>query len=186
MLDPVSPLLWHAANREKHGWMGDAEAAAWSAVANFDSAAIYRSWVRSMLDNQAVNCAQPSSSSICGQVNSIIPPGDWSVNMADASWGLAIGEVPYQVLRQYGDVTLMREAYSGMRAYWQFLKNQSDPKTGLLSSKQAQWGDWDAAFDRHFYQPNTIHICATSSHMRLAHILAEVAPLVGQAQHAHQ
>lgn len=166
--------------------MGDAEAATWSAVANFDSAAIYRSWVRSMLDNQAVNCAQLSSSSICGQVNSIIPPGDWSVNMADASWGLAIGEVPYQVLRQYGDVTLMREAYSGMRAYWQFLKNQSDPETGLLSSKQAQWGDWDAAFDRHFYQPNTMHIGATSSHMRLAQILAEVAPMVGQAQHAQQ
>lgn len=56
------------ANREKHGWMGDAEAATWSAVANFDSAAIYRSWVRSMLDNQAVNCATPS---ICGQVSGI-------------------------------------------------------------------------------------------------------------------
>ena len=57
----------------------DAEAATWSAVANFDSAAIYRSWVRSMLDNQAVNCATPS---ICGQVSGI-PLRFSSLNCSD-------------------------------------------------------------------------------------------------------
>ena len=164
--------------------MGDAAAATWSAVANFDAGAIYRSWVRSMLDNQAVNYAsQPTK--LYGAVNSIIPPGDWPIKTSDASWGLAIAEVPYQVLRQYGDTSLVREAYHGMRAYWEFLKNQSDPKTGLLLS-QAAWGDWDAAFDRHFYQTNTEHIGATSSHMRMAQILAEVAPIVGQAGDVQQ
>ena len=167
-------------NREKHGWMGDAANSAMQAAANFDMAAIYRSWVRSMLDNQAVN-ARNSPSKLFGAVNSIVPPGDWSINTADASWGEAIAEIPYQSLKQYGDVTLMRGAYGGIRAYWEFLKNQSDAKTGLLLG-QAQWGDWDAAFSRTFYQPNTMHIGATSAHMQLAQILEEVAPLVGRPQ----
>ena len=42
-------------NREKRGWMGDAANGAMQAVANFDMAAVYRSWVRSMLDDQARN-----------------------------------------------------------------------------------------------------------------------------------
>jgi len=79
----------------------------------------------------------------------------------------------------------MREAYGGIRSYWQFLRSQSDPKTGLLLL-QAQWGDWDAAFNRTFYQPNTEHIGATSAHMRLAQILAEVAPLVGRREDVAQ
>ena len=58
--------------------MGDAEAAAWSAVANFDAAAIYRSWVRSMLDNQDVNTeANPD---LFGAVNSIVPPGACTID----------------------------------------------------------------------------------------------------------
>ena len=159
---------------EKHGWMGDAQVSAMQAVWNFDAAAGYRAWVRSMLDNQAINAkADPA---LLGAVNSIVPPGDWPLKTADASWGVAIGVVPLQLLNQYGDVSLIREAYAGIRAYWQFLVNQTDPKVGLMID-QAQWGDWDAAFDRKFYQPNTMFIGATSAHMQLAQILEQVAPL---------
>ena len=166
-------------NREKHGWMGDAQVSAMGTVANFDAAAAYRSWVRAMLDNQGINL--DANSAQYGAVNSIVPPGDWPIKTADASWGLAIGEVPYQLLRQYGDVTLVQEAYAGIRAYWQFLKNHTDSAIGLMVD-QAQWGDWDAAFDRKFYQPNSMVIGATSAHMRLAQILAEIAPVAGESQ----
>ena len=150
------------------GWMGDAQVSAMQAVWNFDAAASYRSWVRAMLDNQAINFE--SDPSLFGAVNSIVPPGDWPIKTADATWGVAIGEVPLQLLKQYGDLSLIREAYGGMRSYWQFLVNQTDPELGIMID-QAQWGDWDAAFDRKFYQPNSMVIGATSAHMQLAQIL---------------
>ena len=87
-----------------------------------------------MLDNQAVN-ARNSPAKLFGAVSSIVPPGDWPITTADAAWGEAIAEIPYQSLKQYGDVTLMRGAYDGIRAYWEFLKNQSDPKTGPSKTK---------------------------------------------------
>ena len=137
-------------------------------------AALYRSWIQPMLDNQALN--GKGDPARYGAVNSIVPPGDWPISTADASWGLAIGEVPYQLLRQYGDVAAVTNAYPAIRRYWQFLVNNTDPATGLMTD-QAQWGDWDAAFDRHLYQTNSKFIAATSAHMRLAQLLEELAPI---------
>lgn len=145
LVPPYRQTLTHyVASWRAQGWMGDAQVSAMQAVWKFDAAAAYRSWVRSMLDNQAVNFE--TDEKLFGAVNSIIPPGDWPIKTADASWGVAIGEVPYQQLKHYGDESLIREAYPGMRAYWQFLVNQTNHSVGLMTD-QAQWGDWDAAFE---------------------------------------
>ena len=169
-------------NREKRGWMGDGAVSAWQAAVNFDVAAPYRSWTLSMLDDQArVRQAYPPA--LGGDVSSIVPAGDWPLLTADAAWGAAIGEVPYQMLREYGDVSWAVRMYPGARAYFHYLCSRTDNATGLMTS-EAQWGDWDAAFPRALYQPNTMHIGATAAHVRLAMQLLEVAPLVGQTRDA--
>jgi alpha-L-rhamnosidase len=165
-------------NREKRGWMGDGQVSAWQASVNFDVAAAYRSWTLGMLDDQArVAAANPPA--LAGDVSPMVPAGDWPLQTNDAAWGAAIGEVPYQMLRQYGDVTWLARVYPGARAYFRYLVSRTDNATGVMSS-EASWGDWDAAFPRAVYQPNTMHIGATSAHVRLAQQLREFAPLVGR------
>jgi hypothetical protein len=46
---------------------------------------------------------------------------------------------------------------------------------------QSIWGDWDAAFPRADYVPVTAPICATANMMRIAQLLAGLAPLVGRS-----
>lgn len=159
--------------------MGDGSVSAQQLVTNFDAAAAYRSWMLAMADDQARNAAkypQPS-----GAVSSpMVPIGDWPPLSSDAAWGVAVGEVPVQQLRQYGDTSFAARLYPNMRAYYLFLRNQTDAVSGLMTGV-AQWGDWDAAFPRTFYQPNTCHVGATAAHLRLAQYLAEVAPIAGRA-----
>ena len=160
--------------------MGDGGVSANQAATNFDAAAAYRSWTLSMLDDQArVAEAYPPEKGLAGDVTSMVPAGDWPVTTGDAAWGVAIGEVPYQMLREYGDVSWAQRVYPGARAYFDFLCRRIDPAAGVMVS-EAQWGDWDAAFDRSFYQPNTMHIGATAGHVRLAQQLREIAPLIGK------
>ena len=169
-------------NREKRGWMGDGAVSAWQAAVNFDVAAAYRSWTLGMVDDQA-RVAAAHAPALRGDVSAMVPAGDWPVTTSDAAWGAAIGEVPFQMLRQYGDVTWAARVYPGARAYFHYLVSRTDNASGVMSS-EASWGDWDAAFPRAMYQPNTMHIGATGAHVRLAQQLREVAPLVGRAADA--
>lgn len=151
-------------------------------MTNFDAAAAYRSWMLGFVDDQARNARlfpQPEGVT----TSPMVPIGDWPPLSSDAAWGVAVGEVPLQQLRQFGDTAFAARLYPNMRAYWQFLKNQTDARSGLMTSV-AQWGDWDAAFPRTFYQPNSCHIGATASHLRLAQILLEVCVLAGRGADA--
>ena len=46
--------------REKRGWMGDAQWTAEEATLNFDMSALYANWVRTMGDLQAAGCTVPT------------------------------------------------------------------------------------------------------------------------------
>ena len=165
-------------NREKRGWMGDGQVSSWQLVTNFDAAGAYRSWLQGMADDQAHNAVRYPTT-VGGISSPMVPIGDWPPLSSDAAWGVAVGEVTMQQLKQYGDATFAARLYPNMRAYYLFLRNQTDPKAGIMTSV-AQWGDWDAAFPRSVYQPNTCRIGATASHLRLAQYLLEIADLAGR------
>jgi hypothetical protein len=164
-------------NREKRGWMGDGAVSANQLATNYDAAAAMRAWTLSMADDQA-RITQHYPPSLQGSVSSIVPAANMPVTASDAAWGVAIGEVPYQMLHEYGDTTWAALMYPAARAYYLFLASRTNASTGVMSSV-ATWGDWDAAFPRTLYQPNTMHIGATASQVRLAQQLLAAAPLVG-------
>ena len=75
--------------------MGDGAVSAAQAVWNFDMAAAYRSWLRSMRDDQShIAAAHPG---LTGLLSSIVPNSDPPPTSDDASWGVAIAEVTAQV-----------------------------------------------------------------------------------------
>jgi len=126
-------------NREKRGWMGDGAVSAWQAAVNFDVAAAYRSWTLSMLDDQA-RVQQSYPAEYRGDVSSIVPAGIQPLETGDAAWGTAIGEVPFQMLREYGDITWAARIYPGTRAYYLYLCSRIDNSTGIMTSEsQCAW-----------------------------------------------
>lgn len=80
--------------------MGDGAVSVAQAVLNFNLAAEYRSWLRSMRDDQDhIAKAQPGLS---GLLSSIVPNSNPPPKSDDASWAVAIAEVTSQV-RKHAD-----------------------------------------------------------------------------------
>lgn len=87
---------------------------------------------------------------------------------------------PLQVVSQFNDTATLEASYPAIRAYLGFLSRCIDPRLGIMVN-QSIWGDWDAAFPRAEYVPVTAPICATANMMRIAQLLAGLAPLVGRS-----
>ena len=136
-------------NREKRGWMGDGQVSSSNAAWNFDMAAFYESWVRSMRDQQEIYA---SVEEIAGMVTDIVPDPARPTPKAftDATWSSAYLIVPLLVYRHYGDVALISELYEGFRDYVVYLdrlaqENSSVPG-GLLTKHK--YGDWCNTYPR--------------------------------------
>lgn len=168
-------------NREKRGWMGDGAVSANQCVTNFNALTIYRSWTRSMTDNQLINAA--ANPDAAGIVDVIVPACGTPPSSGDAAWSFAIAEITYQLYRQYGTADIVTDMYLPMKRYFQFLVNRTDPTVGIMIS-QGVYGDWDAAFNRTMYVANTKEICGTSSYMFMAQYLIQLCVAAGYPEDA--
>jgi alpha-L-rhamnosidase len=171
--------------REKRGWMGDGAASVATYTRNFALGPALRSWARSMRDNQDVKAAAlPAASD--GIVGFVVPDdGDSAAPKTDAAWSWAMAEVPTQVQAVYGDVNIVREGYAGLTRLLAFYEREVNKTMGIMDS-QALFGDWCAAFNRSIYSPNTMKICATSTHLSMITTAATFATALGDAAAAER
>ena len=159
--------------------MGDGGVSAFQCVSNFNALSMYRSWTRSMMDNQIINAeAHPQ---VSGILATVVPAFTPPLVTGDAAWSYAIAEVVYQLYHQYGATDIVIIMYQSMKNYFQFLVNQTDPTLGIMIN-QGIYGDWDAAFNRTFYMNNTREICGTSAYLIMAYYLAELCSVAGYPQ----
>ena len=97
-----------------------------------DTKEFYRKWIQDILDCQ---------DTLSGHIQYTAPyirsgggPG---------GWGCAIVEVPWQLYRHTGDVSVLAECYPAMRRYIDYLESHSE--FGLVTrDKEGEWclGDW--------------------------------------------
>jgi len=159
-------VLTDCPHREKLGWLEEYHLLYDTVAANFDVAAYYRKLVRDIVDAQLPN----------GMVPDIAP--EYTVFGGgfrdDANWGGAVIMAPFKHLQAYGDPEPLRAAYPAMRRYMAYLATKANGD--ILSHGLGDWG----AFD-----PSTpLAIPATTAYYRYANVMAEVAPLVGDADAA--
>jgi len=163
--------------REKRGWTGDGQVTSGQCSLNFDSVAMYATWLQTMADSASVGCAlapktpttpQPNTFKCCdpatkqfgcdytdlppggahggfaetsGSVADVVPymgVGGWP---GDPSWGLAGTTIPWEVMTQTGDESIVSEFYGLAKGVVDFFSRQGDPKMGGLVSF-GYYGDW--------------------------------------------
>lgn len=117
---------------ERRGYTGDGQLTCHAVLSTLDARALYEKWAQDIADCQ---------DTVSGHIQYTAPyirsgggPG---------GWGCAIVEVPYQLYRHYGDVTILERYYPSMRRYLDYLESHSE--FGLVTSdKEGEWclGDW--------------------------------------------
>ncbi|MBR2467150.1 MAG: family 78 glycoside hydrolase catalytic domain [Clostridia bacterium] len=119
-------------HRERLGYTGDGQLCAPAAMMILDSKALYRKWIRDILDCQDINT---------GHVQHTAPfQGGGG---GPCGWGGAIITVPYAFVKQFADRSILREALPAMRRYIKFTESCMENGTVVRESKGG-WclGDW--------------------------------------------
>ena len=131
--------------RERRGWMGDAQVSCDAAMLSFDMQAFYRKFLRDVRDDQLwgrhfKGNQQWKDDRYIGSVADVVPfdgVGGWP--------GCPVWQVAYIVIarthwRHYGDKTLLSEHWDGLVALMDYFERHVRPESGLL--EQACYGDW--------------------------------------------
>lgn len=152
-------------HREKNGWTGDAQLACEAGLWNYNSVRAYKHFIQMLVDAQ-----RPS-----GQLPGIVPTGGWGYNWGSGpAWDSALFEIPFRVLRYFGDDEMIRLHYGAMRRYLDFCAGMSEDhlvRFGL--------GDWCMP-DR--APVNTVELTSSAFYYRDAWLFSRFATLVGEAE----
>ena len=166
-------------NREKRGWMGDAQVTALVAIWNYDMAAFYSNWIRTMQDVQDYNSLHHGTSK--GLVPDIVPSGT-ARGTTDATWSSAYMLISWYMYEHYGDVALLKRHYNGYKQYVDYLTTTTDNDTGLLLYHK--YGDWCNTYPRTYEIPTTGPISACFHYLLDIQILSGMADILGNTEDA--
>lgn len=117
---------------ERQGYTGDGQLTCRAMMTLTDSKSFYRKWIRDIIDCQ---------DTLTGHIQYTAPY--FHCGGGPGAWGCAIVEVPYQYYKQYGDDEPARQAYNGMKRYFDYLEDHSSNDI-VVSDKEGEWclGDW--------------------------------------------
>ena len=118
--------------RERRGWLGDAQLSAETNMHNFDMGAPYTSFIQQIGDSQ-----DPS-----GTVQDCVPYYGHGQDPADPAWGAAFALIADWVGKYYHDDQIFSTHYSSIIAHIDNLINTTaiNNDNGLLT--YGGWGDW--------------------------------------------
>ena len=117
---------------ERRGYTGDGQLTCHAVLTTLDAEKFYRKWLTDIGDCQDTLTGHIQYTA--PYINSGGGPG---------GWGSAIVEVPYQLYKHYGDLSVLTQYYPQMRGYIDYLEAHS--AYGLVvSDKKGAWclGDW--------------------------------------------
>ncbi|CAF2059409.1 unnamed protein product [Rotaria magnacalcarata] len=114
---------------ERRGWMGDAGLSVDEALYNFDLIQFYLNFLTMIQDNQAAD----------GAISDTVP---FTVGFspADPNWGTAYIKITWALYEHTGDITILQQYYTSIRAWIDCLTRQYR-QTGLAHFF-GHWGDW--------------------------------------------
>jgi alpha-L-rhamnosidase len=119
-------------HRERLGYTGDGQVAMESALLSFDMQQFYRKWFNDMDD---------ARNHKTGFVTHTAP---FAGGGGGPAWGSAYVIMPWLYFNYYGDTTLLRQHYAGMKQWVEYLQTRTDAK-GLITHEEPNgWclGDW--------------------------------------------
>lgn len=147
--------------RERAGWMADAQVFAPTACFNFDMEAFFTRWMRNVVLDQTED----------GQFPIVVPFSQSYQNIANmqgqgtvtaAGWSEAGIIVPYTMYQMYGDKKILEQCYPSMQKWMRYMKKTATEKNSKAFNKKKnktpeeiearkyiwdtgwQYGDWMA------------------------------------------
>lgn len=122
--------------RERHGWSGDAQIFCATACYLFDYLPFERKYLNDLYDWQKKS----------GRLPQVAPHGgvDFYMNVMDGcvGWADAGVIIPYQLWKHYGDDSLLRRYYDGMKRYSRFMISRCGKWGGPYAKSTGVRGKW--------------------------------------------
>lgn len=122
---------------ERKGWTGDAQVFARTASYNFDVEKFFRKWLHDL----------KAASHPDGRVPKIVPARWQSASVEDkgllnnsSAWGDAAVICPWEIYLTYGDSSILKEQYSSMKGWVDYIGNVTKDK--YMFTGHFQYGDW--------------------------------------------
>jgi len=176
---------------ERHGWTGDAQIFAGTALYNMDAAAFFAKWLVDLED------AQRSTGAFTDFAPFIFGPkteydNDFTYShTGSAGWADAPLIVAWKLYETYGDTAILRKHYKGFKRWVEF--NRKQQPDGIRRDIP-QYGDWLSVNERPFeeviaefgrmvshYSTTPYDIYATAYMAHSARILSAIAGVLGEA-----
>lgn len=134
---------------ERMGWMADAHLAAETAIYNFDMAAFYSHFIRSMRDSQEDD----------GSVPDTVPRAAFARGAADPAWGAAYPLMVEYMYHHYGDKRIVEENYQGLKRWTDYLTTHA--QEGIMHFHK--FGDWVPIQQTPGYLVSTVYYYVAST-----------------------
>ena len=150
---------------ERMGWLGDAHVTVESAIMNFDMAAFYSAYVRTIRDAQGEDGSIPDT-----------VPHRFGRKQGDPAWGAAYPLLCWYLYRYYDDRRILEENYDHLEKYVEFLEGRSEG--GLV--KYSYYGDWVSLEDT----PGSL--VSSFYYYYDVHLLSQMAAVLGKTGDAEK
>jgi alpha-L-rhamnosidase len=164
---------------ERLGWTGDTQAFSRTASFNFDCAGFYTKWLKDLALDQQDDGAVPHV------IPNVLSHKTRKGDSASSGWADSALIVPWNVYLAYGDVTVLAQQYTSMKAWVEYMRRAAGPQ--YLYNTGFTFGDWLAfATTRSDYPGATTDkdLIQTAYFAYSTRILAETAALLGKKEDA--
>ena len=159
--------------RERRGWLGDAQLSSITNTYNFEMAGPYTNFV-TLIDD-----AQNKTS---GATQDCVPWYGHGHQPADPAWGSAYTFLAQLVAENYDDDEIFGEHYDGIRAHLESLRAMATPE-GILPF--SWWGDWcPPAGCRASGQHTNSALVSTFEYIAQLRVVARYAGILGKSEDA--
>lgn len=114
-------------HRERRGYTGDGQISARSAIYSFNMAPFYTKWIGDISDAQ-------------NQANGYVPnTTPYDDGGGGTPWGAAYVIIPWYMYQYYGDVSILKNHYNGMKHWIDFMENSLDKRGILVNQGLGEW-----------------------------------------------
>lgn len=167
---------------ERLGWTGDAQIYIKSSKFNNDIASFYKKWIRDLNDAQWSDGSYPIYAPMPekDQIPLIRKSDTYSPGWSDA--GIIC---PYEIYQSYGDTRIVKEAFSNMIEYMDFLKEKSSGHFLFIEDSfndiKGGFGDWLSIGNR-----TSPDLLATIYYYYCSKIMAEMSFAIGEQNYGER
>ncbi|MES2376871.1 MAG: family 78 glycoside hydrolase catalytic domain [Bacteroidota bacterium] len=153
-------------HRERLGYTGDGQVAMESAVLSFNMPQFYRKWFNDMDD---------ARNHKTGFVTHTAP---FAGGGGGPAWGSAYVIMPWLYFNYYGDTTLLKQHYGGMKQWVEYLQTRTDEKGIITHEEPKGWclGDWCTPDRVQIPEP----FVNTAYYYHVADLMAKAASVLGK------